>query len=385
MSKLLINIIKRRGGRREEYGLLSGYTGIVCNLLLCVAKFVVGSVTGAISVTADAVNNLTDSGVNIVTIAGTKLANKPVDKEHPFGHGRAEYISALIVAMSIFLMCFELFKSSVQKIIHPEDVRYSRIYILILALAVCVKLWMAFFNKKLFSLTDNLNLKAVMKDSLNDCVATGATIAVLVLSGVYGIKWVDGVTGCAVAVFVLLSGVEVIKDILPALLGQPPSKDVTDRIESIILSDELILGVHDLILHNYGPGRTIASAHAEVPSDTDLTAAHEAIDRAEQKIMKELGINICIHTDPVAVNDSEFEKYKTLTEILISEYNADFTFHDFRLTENGGKKVIAFDLVTPFEYESAKEQIKNDITRIYGEKLPNTELSINIEHSFTEQ
>ena len=352
MTDLLINYIKNKkaDSRRDSYGLLSGYVGIVCNVILCILKFIIGSLAGAVSITADAVNNLSDATVNVVTIAGTKLASKPVDKEHPFGHGRAEYISALIVAFSIFLMSFELAKNAVIKIFHPESVQFSAIYLILLIAAIGIKLWMAYFNSRLYAITDNLNLKAVMKDSVNDSIATFATIIVLVLSGIFNMKWVDGAIGLAVAVFVFFSGVSIVKDILGPLLGQPPSKELTNRIEEIILSNELVLGVHDLIVHHYGPGRIIASAHAEVPADMDLLTVHETIDNAEQAILNELNINICIHMDPVATDDAEVQKYKTLTEIIIGEYNSDFSFHDFRLMKKADKKILMFDIITPFDY-----------------------------------
>ena len=369
--------------KRRALGMLSGYSGIICNLLLCAVKFILGAFTGAVSVTADAVNNLTDASVNVVTLVGTKVANKPVDEEHPFGHGRAEYISALIVALSVFLMSFELAKSAVIKLFHPEKVKYSAVYMIILIVAICVKLWMAYFNSKLYILTDNLNMKAVMKDSLGDCAATFATLCVLILGGRYHILWLDGAIGIAVSVFVFFSGVSVIRDILGPLLGEPPSKELTDALEDIILENDLILGVHDLIVHNYGSGRIIASAHAEVPSDSDLMTVHDVIDGAEKKIMREYNIDICIHTDPVITNDDEQEKYKTLTEILISRYNADFTFHDFRLIKNGEKRTLSFDLVIPFEYEGRKDEIKDGIYKIYRDELPDINLRMNIEHSYT--
>ena len=385
LSELLISYIKKHShtAPRQAYAILSGYVGILCNLLLFAVKLTVGALTGAVSVTADAINNLSDATVNIVTIAGTKLASKPVDKEHPFGHGRVEYISALIVAFSIFLMSFELAKSAFIKILHPETVKYSGVYFILLLAAIGVKLWMAYFNRKLYRLTDNLNLKAVMQDSLNDCAATLSTIIALFVAGRFCIWWIDGAIGCGVAVFVFFSGVSIVKDILGPLLGQPPSKELTDRIEAIILDNELILGVHDLIVHNYGPGRIIASAHAEVPCNVDLVTAHEVIDRAEQQIMDTLNINICIHLDPVATNDNEQDKYKTLTEIIISDYNESFAFHDFRLTHQDGKTILSFDLVTPFEYENKKEQIEQEITQLYRTKLPEVTLKMNVEHSYT--
>ncbi len=385
LTKLLINYTKKHTQRpqREALSLLSGIVGITCNILLCTLKFVLGAVTGAVSVTADAINNLSDATVNIVTLAGTRLAGKPVDKEHPFGHGRAEYISALIVAFSVFIMSFELAKSAVAKILHPQEIQFSYLYLALLLVAAGVKLWMAYFNRRLYVLTDNLNMKAVMKDSLNDSIATGATAAVLVLAGIFHLQWVDGAVGCAVAAFVFFSGIAIVKDILGPLLGEPPSDETVNAIEDIILADDLILGMHDLIIHYYGPDRVIASAHAEVPADATLVAVHEVIDRAEKEIMERLHIDICLHTDPVATNDGETEKYKILTEIILSDYNAAFAFHDFRLSVENGKTVIAFDLVTPFEYENKKAQIEEEITQRYREKLPDTVLKLNIEHAYT--
>lgn len=385
MTKLLINCTKKHTKRpqREALSLLSGTVGIACNILLCAVKFLLGAVTGAVSVTADAINNLSDATVNIVTLAGTHLAGKPVDKEHPFGHGRAEYISALIVAFSVFIMSFELAKSAVAKILHPQEIQFSYLYLALLLVAAGVKLWMAYFNRRLYALTDNLNMKAVMKDSLNDSIATIATVAVLVLAGLLHLPWIDGVVGLAVAVFVFLSGVTMVKDLLGPLLGQPPSDDTVNSIETIILADDLILGMHDLIIHYYGQDRVIASAHVEVPADATLMAVHAVIDRAEKAIMEQLHIDICLHTDPIATDDSEAEKYKILTEILLSDYNSAFTFHDFRVSREGGKTLLAFDLVTPFEYDSQTEQIAKDITRLYREKLPDVIPRIQIEHSYS--
>ncbi len=384
LTKLIINKIQKLPAEKQhtQYGVVSGIIGISCNLLLCILKFVLGALTGAVSVTADAVNNLSDAAVNIVTIAGAKLAEKPVDKEHPFGHGRAEYISALLVALSVFLMSFELGKSAVGKILHPEAVQFSPVYLIVLAIAIGIKLWMAYINRRLYTASGNLNLKAVMRDSLNDCLATAATAAALVLSGVFHIRWADGVIGLAVAVFVCCSGISIVKEILGPLLGQAPPKELTDRIYDIILQNEMVLGVHDLIVHYYGPHRVIASAHAEVPCDVALTTVHEVIDSAEQAVEHELGVSICLHVDPVDADDGERDKYKTLTEILLGEYNSTFTFHDFRLRSKNGKKCLSFDLVIPFDDDGNKEQILRDIEAIYQKQLPETELHINMEHSY---
>ena len=256
MSKLLIKLaLKKAKSEREALGILSGIFGIICNTLLCIFKFVIGSISGSVSITADAVNNLSDAGSGIITILGSKLANKPTDEEHPFGHGRFEYITALAVSFLIFLMSFELGKNSVIKIINPSEISFSIWYITALAAAIGIKLYMAFFNNVLYKKTDNLNLKAVKQDSINDCIATAATIAALLISAFTPIKRADGIIGLIVAVIIFCSGVGIVRDITGKILGNAPSKKLVSSIENIILEEELILGVHDLIVHEYGPGR----------------------------------------------------------------------------------------------------------------------------------
>lgn len=299
MSRLLIKLVsKGKGNTRDNLSTLAGVFGIVCNLLLCIFKFTVGTVSGSLSITADAINNLSDAASSIVTIVGTHLSSKPDDKEHPFGHGRIEYICALIISFLIFIMGFELAKSSMVKIIHPTEVKFSIPYVIVLGIAILVKLYMAFFNGKLFKLTDNINLKAVKQDSLNDCLATLAAIGALLISSLTDFKRADGIIGLIVALFIFVSGANIVKDITGKLLGQAPDEVLVKRIEKIILSDDLINGVHDLIIHDYGPRRRIASAHAEVPPTADIVEVHNAIDKIEKQIKSELGILMCIHMDP---------------------------------------------------------------------------------------
>lgn len=385
MSKLLINFMKKRytgNQAREAYGILSGAVGIFCNIMLCVAKFIVGSFSNSVAITADAVNNLSDAASNVVTIAGTKLSNKASDKEHPFGHGRIEYISALVIAFLIFLMGFELGKSSVLKIITPEDVKFSPIYIIVLTAAIIVKLWIGFFNNKLYKLTNNVNLKAVKQDSINDCISTFATIVAIVIGAVFGFARADGIIGVCVAVFVVLSGVDILKDVSGKILGQAPSKELVAQIESEILSNDLIIGVHDLIVHDYGNGKIIASAHAEVPSDSDINVIHEAIDSVEHKIASNMKIDICIHMDPITINNEEVNRYKAIVADAINQYNADFSFHDFRMVSGKNHKNLIFDLVVPFDCKADKEEIKSNIASIVYKTAPEAQLVINVEHPY---
>ena len=385
MTKLLINYVRNRKNENElraSLSSLSGVVGIICNILLCIIKFTVGSLAGAVSVTADAVNNLSDCASNVVTLMGTKLSNKPDDKEHPFGHGRIEYISALIVAVSIFVVSFELAKSSAGKILHPETIKFAPWYIALLVFTVLVKAWMAYFNARLYKLTDNLNLKGVKQDSINDCVVTTATILSVVLSNVLGIRALDGIVGVVISVFVFISGINILKEVLSPLIGEAPPKDITDKIEAIITDNDIVLGVHDLVIHNYGAGKLLASADAEVDANEDVFTIHDAIDGAERRIFDELGIEICIHMDPVDTSDSEAMLLKKRSERIVARYNPAFSLHDFRVVERDGARFLNFDLIIPFDAEDSKEQIKADLTELFKQKIPTATLDINLEHSY---
>lgn len=382
LTRFLINFGEKKKFDREAFAVMSGGVGIICNILLAVFKFAVGKLSGSISITADALNNLSDVASNGVTIVGARLSKKPVDKEHPFGHGRMEYISALAVSALILIMGFELAKSSVQKIINPEELNFSFVYIIILGASIIVKLWMAYFNNRLYKHTDNINLKAVRQDSLNDCISTGATILALCITHIFKIAWIDGAIGLCVAVIILLGGIDIAKEIISPLLGQPPKKELVDNIERIMLEPEYILGVHDLIVHDYGPGRIIASAHAEVPSNIDVMKLHDIIDNVESKINKELGIIMCIHMDPIVVDDKEVDRYKAFAKEIIEDYDSDFTFHDFRVVKGETHTNLIFDLIIPFCDDSEKAKISADLTKRFKEKDPSLELVMVIEHSF---
>ena len=387
MTKLLISKIKNKYDisstiGREKVSTMSGWCGIICNAILCLIKFIIGTVTGSVSITADAFNNLSDAGSNVVTIAGAKLANKPVDKEHPFGHGRIEYVSALVVSFIILLMGFELGKNSVMKIIKPEKVDFSIVSLVVLILAICVKLWMAYFNNKLFKLTNNINLNAVRPHSLNDCIATGATILSLVISYLTGFYHIDGIVGLLVAGAIILSGIGILKDTLGPLLGQPPSPELVKRIEDIITDEAEIVGVHDLIVHDYGPGRIIASAHAEVPSNEDIVHIHDVIDNVEKKIQKELNIIICIHLDPIDINNEEVNKYKAIAQKIIKQYNDEYSFHDFRMVNGETHKNLIFDLVIPFDKNNDTTKILNDIVAAFKKYDESLNVVVTLEHSF---
>lgn len=380
MSKFLIKLFIKENNR-ESYGVLSGFVGIACNIILSIAKFIIGTLTASVSITADALNNLSDAGSNIFTIAGAKLAAKPVDRDHPFGHGRMEYITALVMSFLILLMSFELGKSSIEKIINPSEVKFNIVSLVVLLLAIGVKLWMAFFNNKLFKLSDNINMKAVAKDSLGDCISTIATIIAMLISHFTSFKRADGIIGIFVAILILISGIDILKEVLANLIGKAPEKELVESIERIMLSKEEIVGVHDLIVHDYGPGKIIASAHAEVPCDKDILDIHDVIDNVEAEISRELNIMICIHMDPIAVNDANVNKYKAIAKKAIKGYNEEFKFHDFRVVEGTSHTNLIFDLVVPHEYTDYAT-ISKEIRYRINEADEKLFCVITVEHDF---
>lgn len=390
MTKMIINSICKKYSdtpsiEREKLSSSSGIVGIITNIILCIAKFITGTLAGSVSITADALNNLSDAGTSIVTFAGAKLSNKPVDKEHPFGHGRFEYICGLIVSFFIFLMGFELAKSSVEKIINPEEVSFSIIYVIVLAGAICAKLWMAYFNNAIYKKTDNLSIKAVRQDSLNDCIATSSTIMALLISHFTGFTLIDGIIGLIVSIVIFTQGIHTLKEIINPLLGQAPPKELVKNIEEITLSRDKIVGIHDLIVHDYGPGRVIASVHAEVPANCDIMEIHEIIDSVEKEIATKLKIAICIHMDPIITDDEQINHLKKQAREIIHNYQKDFSFHDFRVVYGKENINLIFDLVTPLDNKDDNATIINDLSRLFKEADKRLNLVITIEHSYVEE
>ena len=387
MTKFLIHKFiprdaKQNAKDRQSYGILSGIVGILCNLLLSVLKFICGTLSHSVSITADAANNLSDASSNIVTVIGAKIAGKPVDNDHPFGHGRMEYISALIVDFFIFLMGFELGKSSIEKIIHPQEVQFSAITLAVLVLSIAVKLWMAYFNHSLYKESHNLNLKAVRQDSLNDCVSTAAAGGAMLLSAFTAFDRADGIIGLLVAAFILAGGIGTLKDIMGPLLGQAPDKALVEEIERRMLAEPLIVGVHDLIIHDYGPGRVIASAHAEVPADQDIMKIHNAIDRVEHQISKDLQIVICIHMDPIVMHDATVDKYRRLMAEILQAYDPQLSFHDFRLVQCSDHVNLIMDIVVPKEHKKHRSQILKEVQEAVQKRDPHLHVVATMEHSY---
>lgn len=346
---------------RKRCGTFSGLMGIILNLLLCAGKFIIGMITGAISITADAFNNLTDAASSIVTLVGFRLAGQKPDNDHPFGHGRIEYLAGLIISMLILLVGFELGKSSVEKIIHPEDVTFSWLAAGILIVSICVKLWMCLFNRALSKKIHSATLHATATDSLSDAIATTVILIGLVV-GHFTNFHIDAWLGIAVAIFILRAGILSIKDTLDPLLGQPPEPSLVKGIHDTVLSHSEIVGIHDLVIHDYGPGRRMLSLHAEVPADSDILEAHDVIDHIERELRDKYAVEAVIHMDPIVMGDEETDRARELVSSHARNIHPDITIHDFRMTCGPLHTNLIFDMVVPFDCQLTEEQLQNAIS-----------------------
>ncbi len=334
---------------RYAYGRLAGIAGLVCNLLLFIAKLLIGLLAGSLAIIADAFNNLSDAGSTIVTLVGFKLSSAPADRDHPFGHGRMEYLSAMAVAVLIILAGFELATSAVDKIIHPTAANNSLITVIILIAAIGVKLWMAFFSHRIGKTIDSDALMAAAIDSRNDVICTSLVLS-NALIGLFTSLTLDGYFGLAVALFVIWSGFSVIRETVSPLLGQAPDEQLVQDIKDTVLSYDGVVGIHDMMVHDYGPGRIIASLHAEVPCDQDILHSHDTIDRIERDLMEKFNIITCIHMDPIDTDDPETLRLKALTETELHAIDERFTLHDFRVVSGPSHTNLIFDAVVPFDY-----------------------------------
>ncbi|MDO4555543.1 MAG: cation diffusion facilitator family transporter [Lachnospiraceae bacterium] len=366
---------------RRNYGLLSGTVGIVCNLILFAAKFFAGILTGAISITADAFNNLSDAGSSIITLIGFQMAGKPADEDHPFGHGRGEYITGLFVSVAILLMGFELMKTSIQKIIHPEDMSINLISIGILILSIIMKFWMSRFNRILGDRIQSASMKATATDSLSDCIATASVLVGLIISQVSGYN-LDGFIGVLVALFILFAGYSAAKDTISPLLGQKPDPEFVQEISKRIMARDELIGFHDMVIHNYGPGRVMVSVHGEVPYHLDIMQAHDVIDDIEAEIKRDLGCEISIHMDPVIDDDDEMIALREQVEVIVKQISPKLSIHDFRMTRGPLRSNLIFDVVVPFDFEKSEEDITNIINEELHKLSPQYVAVIQIDHMY---
>lgn len=345
---------------RTAYGILAGAVGIVMNFLLFAGKLAAGIITGSVSVTADAFNNLSDAGTSVVSIAGCKLASMPADPEHPFGHGRAEYIAGFVVAAAIIFTAFEIGSESLTKIFAPQEIATDTISLVILGASILIKIYMYTYNRRIGKLINSAPMKAVAVDSLSDCISTGAAITALVIYMLTGLN-LDGWIGLLISLIILKAGISAAKDSITPLLGEKADPDLIEDIRQTVLKNEKIVGVHDLAVHNYGVNRNVISLHAELPADLSFIEAHEAIDLTETELREKFSASVIIHMDPVCEECAENSAYREKVSEIIRTAEPTAAMHDFRVTERGGKKVLIFDVEVPFGLKTSDEELEKRI------------------------
>ena len=345
---------------RTAYGNLASGVGMACNLLLCLGKLLAGTLFGSIAIMADALNNLSDASSNVVSLIGFRLAAKAPDAEHPYGHARMEYLSGLAVAVLILVIGVELVKSSVGKILHPEAVEFSALIVVILVCSILVKLWMAVFNRKLGRRIGSAALTAAAADSRNDVISTGAVLLACIVGQLTGLK-IDGYVGLLVALFILWSGVGIAKDTIDPLIGAKPDESLVHAIAYLMTSHPSILGIHDLMVHDYGPGRRFASVHAELDHRIDPLVAHEILDEIERQAKRDLHVDLVIHYDPIVTDDPEVTAVHTRVTQILRGIDPRLSIHDFRMVSGPHHANVIFDMVIPAEYEDKTAQLRREV------------------------
>lgn len=367
---------------RQRYGVVSGVVGILCNALLCTAKIAAGLLTGAVSIVADGINNLSDGGSCVVSLLGFKMAGKPADDKHPFGHGRIEYVAGLIVSFIIVLMGVELAKTSLDKIFHPEEISFSWITPAVLGISILVKLWMCFFNRKMGDKIDSAVLKATAMDSLSDVAATSAVLAGFVI-GYWARVNLDGYLGVLVALFILYTGVSTAKGTLDLLLGEAPDPEFVKQIQQEVLSYPEIIGVHDLIVHNYGSGHSVVSLHAEVPCDVDILKIHDTIDNAERDLKKKFDCEVVIHMDPIITDDKETNEIHQKLSSIVRLLDSRVTIHDFRMVKGSTHTNLIFDIVVPHQFRLTDDQVVESLRQAVKALDARYEIVVNVDKAYT--
>ncbi len=369
LAKLFIKPDLTQDARRSAYGKLCGLVGIALNLLLFAGKCFAGMISGSIAITADAVNNLSDAGSSLLALVGFRIAEQKPDAGHPYGHGRIEYVSGLIISFIILLMAFELFKSSIDKILHPTATVASSIVIGILIASIVIKCYMAFYNFRVGKQIQSATLRATGTDSLCDCLSTLAVLVCTILGHITSLK-IDGYCGVLVAFFVCAAGFTAARETLNPLLGQPPEAEYVERLEQAVLNfDPQIIGVHDLLVHDYGPGRRIISLHAEVPAEGNILDLHDIIDNCERHLASELGCMATVHMDPVITKDPAIDKMKQQVKDILASIDMNIPMHDFRMVAGPTHTNLIFDIVLPFDYPTDETTLISRIQQEVNDRI----------------
>ena len=366
---------------RGKYAMLSSITGIVVNILLSVFKLIIGIIANSMSIISDALNNVSDAGSSIITMVGFKMSQKKVDSDHPWGHGRMEYITALFVDILIILVGFELLQSSVDKIIYPELPNISNVTIILLIVAIFAKLWLFLFYRKIAKKINSAAIKGTAYDSISDSISTLAVLISAIVARFAEIS-IDGYVSLLVSIFILITGIKAIKEIIDLLLGQKPDPEYVKAIEEFTKKYDTIEGIHDIMVHDYGPGRKIVSFHAEIPANSDICRAHDIIDQMEQDIFEEFGCITTIHMDPIVVDDEEINSMKKKIETIVKNMNEKYSIHDFRMTDGGERINLIFDLVVPTDEKEDKEELIKIIQKELKKENEKYFAVIKVEHSY---
>lgn len=353
--------------KRAKLGRISGSVGIASNIVLCISKLVIGVLSSSVSIIADGINNLSDASSSVITLLGFRLAQKPADEEHPYGHARYEYIAGLVVASFIMFIGFSLAKSSFEKIINPVATAISAPVFVVLILSVAVKFWLASFYFKIGKRISSETLKASATDSRNDVITTIAVIIGCIVGYFFDIN-IDGYIGFAVAIFIIISGVGIVKDTLSLLLGKKADPSLVDEIKKEILSEEKVIGLHDLLIHDYGPGQCFASVHVEMSADESPLLCHEIIDEIERRVQGELNVHLVIHYDPVVMNDKEKDLVSSALDEILLGINKDLSIHDLRILKGSKRNKLFFDLEVPFSMNGDFSKLKEKIDKALNER-----------------
>lgn len=366
---------------RIRYGQLAGIVGIICNLLLSLAKGVIGVLSGSIAIVADAFNNLSDAASNIVSLLGFRLASKPADLEHPYGHGRYEYLSGLIVAILVAAVGLDLAQSSIQKIIHPEAIEFTPIVSIVLLLSILMKLWMMVFSRFIARRISSETLEATAVDSRNDVIATAAVLLSSIISSFTGLN-LDGWAGLAVGIFIIVSSIGLIRDTIDPLLGKAPDAKFVEHIRQKILSYPGVLGTHDLMVHDYGPGRMFASAHVEMAAEVNPLESHDVLDNIEQDFKVQDGLLLTLHYDPIITDDSAVTSLRSRVAALVASIDSRCTIHDFRTISGPTHNTLIFDCTRPVDLSLSAEDLKQHISKLVREEIPKAICKITVDESY---
>ena len=370
--------------QRQNYGILAGVTGVVCNISLFIIKLIAGLITGHISIVADAFNNLSDMGSSVVTLIGFKAIGKPADEKHPFGHGRIEYIAGQIVSFAIIFMGVSLIRESIEKIISPEETLFTAVAVVVLAISIAVKFWMWNFYRTIGKKIDSATLTAAATDSLNDCIATSAVLVTMIIEAATGAK-LDGIAGAGVAVFVIISGILSCKETMDPLLGKMPDESTLKEIEKAVKHDNRILDVHDIVVHDYGPGMMYCTLHAEVPSDMSIIEAHNAAHAAEKRVANAVGCEITIHIDPVDQNDEEANRLKEFIQKIVKTVDESLNIHDFHVLKRPPRPKVSFDVVANDHENTDCDKLRRQIENAIHNWSPELEAEITIDRMFVHE